>query len=148
MTQPSLFLGENLLQRESKNNSQARSSSSKPITVLKPLSIEGNPQLQHLNLVFDMQDSPSPKKSEDSITTAVGEEHQNTEEPMSTQELLNTMVASQIQLREDMNLMVHVPMSESEKKINEKISKMGEMIKRHARWKTSWIISSSLFSQM
>jgi len=123
-----------LLQRESKNNSQARSSSSKPITVLKPLRIEGNPQLQHLNLVFDMQDSPSPKKSEDSITTVVGEEHQNTEEPMSTQELLNAMVASQIQLREDMNLMVHVLMSESEKKINEKISKMEEMIKRHARW--------------
>ena len=29
-------------------------------------------------------------------------EHPNTEEPMNTQELLNTMVASQIQLREDM----------------------------------------------
>ena len=95
-----------------------------------------------------MQDSLSHKKSEDSITMVEGEEHQNTKEPMSTQELLNTMVASQIQLREDMNLMVHVPMSESEKKINEKISKMDEMIKRHARWKTSWIISSSLFSQM
>ena len=37
---------------------------------------------------------------------AEGEEHQNTEEPMSTQKLLNIMVASQIQLREDMNLMV------------------------------------------
>ena len=34
------------------------------------------------------------------------EKHQNTEEKMSTQELLSTMVASQIQLREDMNLMV------------------------------------------
>ena len=33
-------------------------------------------------------------------------EHQNTEEPMNTQELLNTMVASQIQLREDMNCMM------------------------------------------
>ena len=33
-------------------------------------------------------------------------EHLNTEEPMNTQELLNTMVVSQIQLREDMNLMV------------------------------------------
>ena len=32
--------------------------------------------------------------------------HQTTEEKMSTQELLSTMVASQIQLREDMNLMV------------------------------------------
>ena len=30
-------------------------------------------------------------------------EHPNTKEPMNTQELLNTMVASQIQLREDMN---------------------------------------------
>ena len=37
---------------------------------------------------------------------AEGDEHQNAEEQMSTQELLNTMVASQIQLREDMNLMV------------------------------------------
>ncbi|KAK9986372.1 hypothetical protein SO802_031323 [Lithocarpus litseifolius] len=33
-------------------------------------------------------------------------EHLNTEEPMNIQELLNTMVASQIQLREDMNCMV------------------------------------------
>ena len=37
---------------------------------------------------------------------------------------------------------------ESEKKINEKISKMEEMIKGYARWKTSWSISCSLFSQM
>ena len=37
---------------------------------------------------------------------------------------------------------------ESEKKINEKISKMEEMIKGYARWKTSWSISRSLFSQM
>ena len=76
-----------------------------------------------------------------------GEEHQNTEEHMGTQELLNTMVTSQIQLREDMNLMVQQfqniknskkgdkidqtsPISESEKKINEKMSKMEEMIKR------------------
>ena len=66
---------------------------------------------------------------------------------MGTQELLNTMVTSQIQLREDMNLMVQQfqniknskkgdkidqtsPISESEKKINEKMSKMEEMIKR------------------
>ena len=33
-------------------------------------------------------------------------EHPNTKEPMNTQELLNTMVVSQIQLREDMNFMV------------------------------------------
>ena len=69
---------------------------------------------------------------------------------MSTQELLNTMVASQIQLREDLNLMVQQfhnlkssqeedktdqtsPISESEKKINEKMSKMEEMIKRARR---------------
>ena len=32
------------------------------------------------------------------------EEHPNIEEPRNTEELLNTMVASQIQLREDMNL--------------------------------------------
>ena len=56
--------------------------------------------------MFDLQDSPSQKKSEDSITMAEGGEHPNTEEPMNTQELLNTTVASQIQLREDMNLMV------------------------------------------
>ena len=67
--------------------------------VLKPLSIEGTPQLQHLNPVFDLQDSPNHKKSEDSVTMAEGEEHPNTEEPMNTQELLNTMVASQIQVR-------------------------------------------------
>ena len=33
-------------------------------------------------------------------------EHSNTEESMNTQKLLNTMVASQIQLREDMNCMM------------------------------------------
>ena len=32
-------------------------------------------------------------------------EHPNTKEPMNAQELLNTMVASQIQLTEDMNRM-------------------------------------------
>ena len=66
---------------------------------------------------------------------------------MNTQELLNTMVASQIQLREDMSLMVqqfqnlkggqeknktnhNSPTMEGEKKINKRISKMKEMIKR------------------
>ena len=34
------------------------------------------------------------------------EEHPNTKEPMNTQVLLNTMVASKIQLREDMNRMM------------------------------------------
>ncbi|KAL0004789.1 hypothetical protein SO802_012350 [Lithocarpus litseifolius] len=66
---------------------------------------------------------------------------------MNTQELLNTMVASQIQLREDMNLMVkqfqnlksgqeenksdhNSPTMEGEKKINKRINKVEEMIKR------------------
>ena len=77
---------------------------------------------------------------------AEGNEHQNVEEQMSTQELLNTKVASQIQLREDMNLMVQQfqnmkngqevdktnqtsPITKHEKRINEKMSKMEEMIK-------------------
>ena len=100
--------------------------------------------------MFDLQDCPSHKRSKDSITLAEGEEHQTAEEQMSTQELLNTMVAIQIQLKEDMNLMVQQlqniknsqegdkndqtsPISESEKKINEKMSKMEEMIKRARR---------------
>ena len=33
-------------------------------------------------------------------------EHPNTKEPMNTQEILNTMVANQIQLKEDMNHMM------------------------------------------
>ena len=70
---------------------------------------------------------------------------------MSTQ-LLYTMVASQIQLRKDMNLMVQQfqnlkssqvenntnqtsPIPKSEKKINEKMSKIQEMIKRARRMK-------------
>ena len=74
-------------------------------------------------------------------------EHPNTEKPMNTQELLNTMVASQIQLREDMNHMMqqfqnsksnqdeektdHDPLAvESEKNINEGMNKMEEMIRR------------------
>ena len=69
---------------------------------------------------------------------------------MSTQELLNTMVASQIQLREDMNLMVQQFQNmkndqegektnqisfivEHEKRINEKMNKMEEIIKRSRR---------------
>ena len=60
------------------------------------MSIEDTPLLQHHNLVFDLQDSLSHKKSKDSITIVEGEEHPNTEKPMNTQELLNTMVASQI----------------------------------------------------
>ena len=70
------------------------------------MSIEDTPLLQHHNPVFDLQDSPSHKKSEDSITMAKGGEHPNIEEPMNTEELLNTMVASQIQLREDVNLII------------------------------------------
>ena len=74
-------------------------------------------------------------------------EHPNTEEPMNTQELLNTMVASQIQLREDVNHMMQQflnsknnqegdntnhdpPTLENEKKINEKMNKIEEMIRR------------------
>ena len=78
---------------------------------------------------------------------AKGDEHQNAEEQMSTQELLNIMVACQIQLKEDMNLMVQQfqnmkngqegdktdqtsPIMENEKRINEKMNKMEKMIKR------------------
>ena len=74
-------------------------------------------------------------------------EHPNTEEPMNTQELLNTIVASQIQLREDMKSMMQqfqnsksnqevdntdhdLPSLENEKKINERMNKMEEIIKR------------------
>ena len=74
-------------------------------------------------------------------------EHLNTKEPMNTQELLNTMVDSQIQLKEDMNLMVqqfqnlksnqeenkvdhNPPTMESEKKIKERVNKVEVMIKR------------------
>ena len=60
------------------------------------MSIEDTPLLQHHNLVFNLQDSLSHMKSKDSITIVEGGEHPNTEEPMNTQELLNTMVASQI----------------------------------------------------
>ena len=79
-------------------------------------------------------------------------EHPSTEEPMNTKELLNTMVASQIQLREDMNCMMrqfqnlksnqeedktdHDPLAvKSEKKINERMNKMEEMIRRASTMK-------------
>ena len=74
--------------------------------VLKPVSIEDTPLLQHHNPILDLQDNPSHKKSENSITMAERGEYPNIEEPMNTQELLNTMVTSQIQLREDINLTV------------------------------------------
>ena len=80
-------------------NTQANSSSSKPITlitVLKPVSIEDTPLLQHHNPIFDLQDSSSHKKFEAPSNMAEEEEHPNTKEPMNTQELLNIMVASQI----------------------------------------------------
>ena len=96
--------------------------------------------------MFDSQDSPNAKGLEDFVIMAEGNEHQNVEEQMSTQELLNTKVASQIQLREDMNLVVQQfqnmkngqevdktnqtsPITKHEKRINEKMSKMEEMIK-------------------
>ena len=79
-------------------------------------------------------------------------EHPSTEEPMNTKELLNTMVASQIQLREDMNCTMrqfqnlksnqeedktdHDPLAvKSEKKINERMNKMEEMIRRASKMK-------------
>ena len=46
--------------------------------------------------MFNLQDNSSHKKFEDSVTMAEGEENLNIDEPMNTQELLNTMVASQI----------------------------------------------------
>ena len=79
-------------------------------------------------------------------------EHPSTEEPMNTKELLNTMVASQIQLREDMNCTMrqfqnlksnqeedktdHDPLAvKSEKKINERMNNMEEMIRRASTMK-------------
>ena len=79
-------------------------------------------------------------------------EHPSTKEPMNTKELLNAMVASQIQLREDMNCMMrqfqnlksnqeedktdHDPLAvKSEKKINERMNKMEEMIRRASTMK-------------
>ena len=97
--------------------------------------------------MFNLKDSLSHKKSKDTITKVEGGEHPNTEEPMNTQELLNTMVTIQIQLREDMNLIMQQFQNlkggqeenktdhnsqtiEGEKKINERINKVEEMIKR------------------
>ena len=70
------------------------------------MSIEDTLLLQHHNPIVNLQDSSSHKKFEAPSNIAEEGEHPNTEEPMNTQELLNTMVASQIQLREDMNRMI------------------------------------------
>ena len=118
-----------------------------PITILKPSSIEETPLLQHHNPIFDLQGSSSHEKFEAPSSMVEEGLHPKTEEPMNTQELLNTMVASQIQLREDMNRMMQQfqnsksnqeedktdhdpPVVESEKKINKRINKMEEMIRR------------------
>ena len=78
-------------------------------------------------------------------------ENHNAKETMNVQELLNTMVASQIQLREDMNAIVQqfqslkhgheeekvnqpALMTEHEKKMMEKKGKMEEMIKKSRRF--------------
>ncbi|KAK9997816.1 hypothetical protein SO802_017419 [Lithocarpus litseifolius] len=141
---------EGRLQREPKSDTQSNSSSSKPvtpITILKPSSIEETPLLQHHNPIFDLQGSSSHQKFEGPHTMTEEEEHPNTKEPMNTQELLNTMVASQIQLREEVNRMMQQfqnlkinqkedktnhdpPAVESKKKINERMNKMEEMIRR------------------
>ena len=52
--------------------------------VLKPVSIEDTPLLEHHNLIFDLQDSSSHKKSKDPNTMVKREEHPNTKEPMNT----------------------------------------------------------------
>ena len=115
--------------------------------VLKLVSIEDTLLLQHHNPIFDLQDSLSHKKYEAPNTMAKKGEYPNTEEPMNTQDLLNTIVASQIRLKEDMNLMVqkvqslksnqeenkanhNPPTMEIEKKINKRMKKVEEMIKR------------------
>ena len=114
--------------------------------VLKPVSIEDILLLQHHNPIFNLQDSSSHKNTEDPVTMVEEGEHPNTEEPMNTQEPLNTMVASQIQLREDMNLMIqqfqnlksgheeskidhNFPTIKGEKKITKRINKVEEMIR-------------------
>ena len=114
---------------------------------MKPLGIEEIPLLQHLNPIFDLQGSSSHKKPKAPHTRVEQGEHPNIEEPINTQELLNTMVASQIQLREDMIRMMqqfqnsknnqegdktnHDPSAkDNEKKINERMNKMEEMIRR------------------
>ena len=74
--------------------------------ILKPLNIEETSLLQDHNPIFDLQDSSSHKKSKAPSTMVEEGEHSNTKEPMNTQELLNIMVASQIQQREDKNHMV------------------------------------------
>ncbi|KAL0005196.1 hypothetical protein SO802_012757 [Lithocarpus litseifolius] len=124
---------EGRLQRERMPDIQASSSSSKPVTpiiLLKSSSIEDTRQF---------------KPQEEVPSTMVKEgEHPNPEEPTNTQVLLNTMVASQIQLRENMNRMMQQFQNlksnqekdktrldvESEKKINESRNKMEEMIRR------------------
>ena len=68
-------------------NTQASSSNSKSITliiVLKPVSIEDTPLLQHHNPIFDLQDSSSHKKFEPPNIMVEEGEHPNTEEPMNT----------------------------------------------------------------
>ena len=88
---------EGRLQREPKPDTQASSSSSKPvtpITIQKPSNIEETPLLQHHNPIFDFQDSSSHKKFEAPSNMVEEGEHPNMEEPMNTQELLNMMVIS------------------------------------------------------
>ena len=55
-------------------------------------------------------------------------EHPNTEEPMNTQELLNTMVASQIQLREDMNRMMQPFQNSKSNQEEDKIDRVPPVI--------------------
>ncbi|KAL0002096.1 hypothetical protein SO802_015877 [Lithocarpus litseifolius] len=103
-----------------------------PSPYWKPSSIEETPLVQHHNPIFNLQEDG---------------EHPNTQEPMNTQEVLNTVVASRIQLKEDVNRMMQQfqnlksnqeedkidhdpPAVESEKKINERMNNMEEMIRR------------------
>ena len=58
--------------------------------------IEETLLLQNHNPIFDLQDSSSHKKFEAPSNMVEDGEHPNIEEPTNTQELLNTMVASQI----------------------------------------------------
>ena len=74
------------MQREPKADTQASSSISKPITlitVLRLVSIEDTPLLQHHNPIFDLQDSSSHKQFEAPNTMAEEGEHPNTEETMN-----------------------------------------------------------------
>ncbi|XP_065633613.1 transcription factor MYB20-like [Quercus suber] len=93
------------------------SSNSKPIKVLKPVSIQDSPLLQHHNLVFNLQDNPKPKSTEMSTLWIASS---SKVKPIKLKE--GSTLISQERIEDVLNFIL-----ESQEKINEELAQISRI---------------------